>query len=455
MIFFLGAFAVAFFLPVFVRFGFELDLLFERPVSNTLAINFVAVCICLFSVRRIYKIPTSKSVFHTFVLVSVIYAFGFAIILNFRLEYSRYLIVFSYSALVTWLVVFQFVRSRFLKYQFAIIPTERTKGLLKIGGVDWHVLDSSEEFGESLNQLRNRILHSKGSEDSLIDKPRTSSWFESRHHGLVVDLRAEHSKEWERLFAEATLLGVPVYHYRQIEETLTGKTEIEHLSENSFGSILPDLRYLKLKSLIDILTAILLLPIILPLIAIVGLCVLIFDGGPIFYVQKRVGFRGVSFNAYKIRTMRTTRGAEAPEAHGGAQAEKSQDSNNDIENATTKERDQRITKIGTFLRTSRLDELPQVFNIIKGEMSWIGPRPEAEALSMHYEKNIPFYRYRHAVKPGISGWAQVSQGHVTSVDEVAEKLSYDLFYIKHVSPWLDLVVCLRTITTVLRGFGAK
>lgn len=145
------------------------------------------------------------------------------------------------------------------------------------------------------------------------------------------------------------------------------------------------------------------------------------------------------FRVYKFRTMTVDKVAEG-----------------DPRNlAMTKIGDARITRLGRFLRRTRIDELPQAINILRGEMSWIGPRPEALALSLWYEKELPFYRYRHIVKPGISGWAQVNQGHVVEVDDVLGKLHYDFYYIKNFSPWLDVVITLRTIRTVLTGFGAR
>jgi lipopolysaccharide/colanic/teichoic acid biosynthesis glycosyltransferase len=123
--------------------------------------------------------------------------------------------------------------------------------------------------------------------------------------------------------------------------------------------------------------------------------------------------------------------------------------------AITRERDDRITPIGRFLRKSRIDELPQIINVLRGEMSWIGPRPEAAILSRWYEEEIPFYRYRHIVRPGIAGWAQVCQGHVADVDEVRSKLHYDFYYIKQYSPWIDLLIVVRTIRTMMTGYGAR
>jgi lipopolysaccharide/colanic/teichoic acid biosynthesis glycosyltransferase len=154
--------------------------------------------------------------------------------------------------------------------------------------------------------------------------------------------------------------------------------------------------------------------------------------------QRRLGLSGKPIMVAKFRTMRVL---DAGEDERGS--------------AMTGHEDDRITRIGAFLRRSRIDELPQILNILKGEMSWIGPRPEALVLSSWYVGEIPFYRYRHVVRPGISGWAQVNQGHVAHVDEVHEKLQYDFFYIKYFSPWLDLLILFRTVKTMATGFGSK
>ena len=107
------------------------------------------------------------------------------------------------------------------------------------------------------------------------------------------------------------------------------------------------------------------------------------------------------------------------------------------------------------LRKYRIDELPQVLNIIKGDMSWIGPRPEAVVLSEEYQRHIPFYAFRHAVKPGISGWAAVMQGNVAEVEAATVKLQHDFFYIKNLSPWLDAYIASRTVWILLSGHGSK
>jgi lipopolysaccharide/colanic/teichoic acid biosynthesis glycosyltransferase len=123
--------------------------------------------------------------------------------------------------------------------------------------------------------------------------------------------------------------------------------------------------------------------------------------------------------------------------------------------AMTKKDDERVTRLGRFLRRTRIDELPQLFNILRGEMSWIGPRPEAIALSEWYQGELPFYSYRHIVRPGITGWAQVNQGHVTNLEDIGTKLQYDFYYIKNFSYWIDLLIVFRTFIVLVSGYGAK
>jgi len=117
--------------------------------------------------------------------------------------------------------------------------------------------------------------------------------------------------------------------------------------------------------------------------------------------------------------------------------------------------DMRVTRVGKFIRKTRIDELPQFFNILKGDMSLIGPRPEQRTFVEQFEKEIPFYAYRHVVRPGITGWAQVTQGYAADADETRIKLEHDFYYIKNFSLWLDILIVLKTIRTMLTGFGAR
>ena len=189
----------------------------------------------------------------------------------------------------------------------------------------------------------------------------------------------------------------------------------------------------QLKRMADLLVAALLLLITAPFMAVAALLIWLEDRGPVFYAQQRSGWLGRPFTVLKLRTM-TVQPADAPAEW-------------------TQVGDQRITAVGGVLRRVRLDELPQLLNVLNGEMSLIGPRPERPELEHQLELSIPHYRKRHWMRPGLSGWAQVCAPYASSIDDSDLKLSYDLYYLRHFSTWLDLVILFRTIKTVLKAGG--
>lgn len=292
--------------------------------------------------------------------------------------------------------------------------------------------------GGRVSELRDRPnqhrIESLGELEALIDSGEMEG-------SLVGDLHHDHPDEWERLFANAALRGIPVYHYRQILELETGQVRIDRLSENGLGSLIPNLPYMALKRAIDVLAVIVLAPVLIVMMAIIALIIKLDSKGSVLFIQERMGFRGEVFRMVKFRTM--------------CERDVGEDAFAQRQDAMTKADDNRITRIGRFLRKVRLDELPQAWNILRGEMSWIGPRPEATSLSEWYETEIPFYSYRHIVRPGLTGWAQVNQGHVTDLGDANAKLRYDFYYVKNISHWLDMLIALKTIRVVLGGFGAK
>ncbi|AMG74729.1 UDP-N-acetylgalactosamine-undecaprenyl-phosphate N-acetylgalactosaminephosphotransferase [Sphingopyxis granuli] len=258
---------------------------------------------------------------------------------------------------------------------------------------------------------------------------------------IVADLHHDHSAEWERAFATAALRGIGVYHYKQVWEAQTGMVRIEKLSENSLGSLIPSNSYAKMKRLIDVVLTVFILPFLLVPLLVAAVLIRLDSPGPVFFRQERIGYRGRPFDVLKFRTMRISTPAAADD--------------DPVHRAITRDGDDRITRVGRFLRQTRIDELPQLYNILRGEMSWIGPRPEARPLSEWYEREIPFYSYRHIVRPGVTGWAQVNQGHVAGISEVHDKLRFDFYYIKNFSMWIELVILFKTVLVVIRGFGAK
>ncbi|RUT30407.1 polyprenyl glycosylphosphotransferase [Arsenicitalea aurantiaca] len=395
-------------MPVFFRWGFDLEGWLLPLQVNTILASSVAIVLALLAQRQFTALPGVQE--HVFLMPTLLMSFLviFAMMFFLRIEYNRYLFPSSFAIALAWVLFAQTVARRYRPMRFAVVPGGDVSGLASARGVEWHKL----------------------TEPRL---PRVSL------SGIVVDLREDLAPEWERFIANCALAGTRVFHIKQLQESVAGRVEIEHLSENTLGSINPDAVYLSLKQAGDFLLALLVLIITLPVLVLIGLAIRIESPGPALFVQSRVGFRGQTFSMIKFRTMRV---AKVP-------------ASDPREAAMTRPDDDRITRLGRFLRRTRLDELPQIFNILRGEMSWIGPRPEAIALSQWYEREIPFYRYRHIVRPGISGWAQVNQGHVTAVDQILEKLHFDFYYIKNFSLWLDLLIVLRTLRIIVTGFGAR
>jgi exopolysaccharide biosynthesis polyprenyl glycosylphosphotransferase len=189
------------------------------------------------------------------------------------------------------------------------------------------------------------------------------------------------------------------------------------------------------KRLMDIILAIIGILMILPMLPFISLVIILDSGFPIFYLQKRMGRNGILYNIYKFRTMR-----QDAEANGQPQ--------------WAEENDSRTTRVGTILRKTHLDEFPQFMNVLKGEMSIVGPRAERPELVEWFQQHVPFYRARLLVRPGITGWAQVNQQYAATIDETIEKLEYDLYYIKHRSLGMDIRTMLRTPALIL-GFRGR
>lgn len=250
--------------------------------------------------------------------------------------------------------------------------------------------------------------------------------------GVVADLHRLDPKALP-LLAEAAFRGLPILHAANVYEGYTGRVPLE-LAEGLFALAERDRGlYPLFKRAWEVGLVLLLSPLALLVGFLVALAVYLDLGRPILFAQERVGLGGRVFRVYKFRTMRG-------EPREGAYAGEEQD---------------RITPLGRFLRRYRLDELPQLWNVLKGEMSLVGPRPEQRVLAEAYAREIPLYPLRHTVRPGLTGWAQVHQGYAEGKEETLVKLSYDLYYIKHLSFFLDLRILLRTVFVVLSGFRAR
>jgi lipopolysaccharide/colanic/teichoic acid biosynthesis glycosyltransferase len=397
---------LAVFLPWAVRYPFDAPAGDLVALNDSVAGTIFALVAGWYAFRRMSHYPGVRASYHILPSFAASYGTVLAVFFFARLDYSRLHFFFSFLLAALWYYVVYFKLQRQQSLSIGVVPYGDVDHLFEIEDVRW---------------------------TSLADPGDKKAPFDA----IVADLRFDIPDEWERFLADRALAGTLVMHVKQMEESLTGRVAIEHLSENNFGSLIPGIVYAKVKRAGDFALTLLAIPFLVPFLLLVALLIRLDSKGPVLFRQKRMGYGGRVFTMFKFRSMHVHAAEDARAA------------------AITQDDDHRVTRVGRHLRRFRIDELPQVINILKGEMSWIGPRPEAVALSDWYEAELPFYRYRHIVRPGITGWAQVKQGHVAHVEDVLWKLQYDFYYIKNFSFWLDLLIVARTIRTVLSGFGAR
>lgn len=251
---------------------------------------------------------------------------------------------------------------------------------------------------------------------------------------ILVSFTDSISAEWARALSRAMLAGSQVRHVGEYVEDVRGAVSLDHLEVEHLAGV-GLVSYRTVKRLVDIAAVVFLSPAVLALTLAGGLAVLVSMGWPVFFVQERVGLAGKPFRMWKLRTMLPPRPGEADRA--------------------AQPGDRRVTSVGAFLRRFRIDELPQVWNVLRGEMSLIGPRPEAVTFHDAYLCDVPQYAYRNLVRPGITGWAQVCAPPSANADEARRKLAYDLYYVKRMSMFLDFQIAIRTIWTVANGGGVR
>lgn len=256
---------------------------------------------------------------------------------------------------------------------------------------------------------------------------------------VVVSINGEIKGETFQTILDVQERGVEVTRMPIMYEELTQRVPIEHLETDwVIRSFVDQVRvsglYELLKRIMDILGGFVGTLIFLFIFPFIALAIILETGFPVFYTQPRLGKGAQAFNILKFRTMK-----QNAEADGLPKI--------------AEENDPRVTRIGAFLRKTRLDELPQFWTVLRGEMSLVGPRAERPELVAEYQRQIPFYRARLLVKPGLTGWAQINYGYVATVKETVVKLEYDLYYIKHRTLGMDFSIVLRTIGTVLRRTG--
>lgn len=372
---------------------------------NTLIAVAVSFLVIIVTLRRLGRFSGGAIMAHIAPAVTVVFLLAFAFLFFSRSPYSRPILLLAYMLALAWCYAAYFIGRKHRKLKLAVVPLGRASGM----------------------ESQQNVLVRQLSGPDLAGV---------RYDAVVADLEApDLGPQWERFLALCILSHLPVFHVRQMQETLTGRVEIDRLSENDVGSLLPSPLYSVCKRAIDIVGALLILPIVLPVMGLTAIAIRLDSPGPALFIQSRVGLGNRDFRIYKFRSMRVD-----SERYGARLAASGDD---------------RITHVGAFIRKTRLDELPQLWNVLKGDMSLIGPRPEQRVFVDQFDQEIPFYIYRHVVRPGITGWAQVLQGYASDADETRIKIQHDFYYIKHFSLWLDVLILFKTVRIVLTGWGAR
>ena len=297
------------------------------------------------------------------------YALIATLLLLLRLDYSRVQFLGSGLLVLLWMSSVAHFRTHSLARIYVVMPQASIAEMPVVNSCRWLNFDEAQ---------RRRL----------------------RVDAIVTDLNADFDKGQLALLAEAAISGVPVLDRRYMVELLTGRTPLRGLTPNEFGALLPSRQYLVLRRAVELGLTVLLLPAIVPILLVVAFLVWMDSPGPVFFMQTRIGRRGEPFKMIKFRTM--FHGAVGP--------------------GFTQAHDPRITRLGSFLRKYRLDELPQTFNILGGDMSWVGPRPEAESLDRGYVRNIEHFALRGIVRPGVTGWAQINQDYGYAHERMRSKL---------------------------------
>ena len=249
---------------------------------------------------------------------------------------------------------------------------------------------------------------------------------------VLIDGATHHSAEWSHFLTRLLMIGVEVTPWQKYMETRLRKVDVENFDILHLSYSTSQILYSRAKRILDVAAAVVLAPLALVLCGLIAGYIWLLDGGPVIFRQPRRGYGGSTFTLYKFRTMYKNSGDRQVQAN-----------------------DSRILPGCRFLRLMRLDELPQLVNILRGEMSWIGPRPVSLPIAEELEASFPQYAHRQLVLPGLTGWAQVSHQYAGNTEEEMEKLAYDLYYIKELSFDLDLLILFKTAHILLSRRGAR
>lgn len=413
-------------------------------ISNSLVYVWFIVLLVYFllfgEIFQLYNLKVSnnrflvvRSVFITASVTTIIYVFSPFVTPS--LPANRLQIIYFFLLIALPVIVWRFLyiwilfSPKYFKTIVVIGHSSRAEKLIELiqlknfhniaTYVSNEKIDGLSNFNDANTVDLLELVHSNLASEIII----STSGFSSE---TIMNL----NKQLILLFEE----GVNIKSFETYYEEVTNRVPKEYLDYNFYKNINfsknNDNRFYHFtQRVFDILISIIGILFFVGILPLICIANLIGNRGPLFYIQERVGFKGKSFRIFKLRSM-----IKNAEKDGAVWAQKN---------------DKRITSFGKFLRTTRLDEFPQFINILKGEMSMIGPRPERPEFVHDLEKKIPFYAIRHVIRPGLTGWAQVNFPYANTIEEQETKLRYDLYYIKERNSFLDFKILIKTISTIL------
>ena len=431
-------FALGFFLYLLANLG---------SISVVKFIPFAVTTLCIWQVtiyafggydyNKIFKIS------HNFKLLvaSGIVAIGITTVFSYLYPHQFTTYTFHYITLL-FLAIFYLVRLSFTKAVSARLPEKN----ILIYGASWAGIEVVKLLEEH-KYLKTNIVGFIDDDEKKVQRRFEGIKVLGDHSKLLkivedynidaVVFAITKTRHDQVLYAKSALekMDIDTLEMPDLYENISGRVPVMHVN-NTWHDFYVSLKHRQpylMYRVYNIFLASLFTLIFLPVIPLVALAIRLTSKGPIIYSQKRIGIKEKIFTLYKFRTMRID-----AEKFGAVFA---------------KENDPRLTPVGGFLRKTRLDEIPQLINVFRGEMNFVGPRPERPKFVKQFNKDIPFYRSRHQVAPGLTGWAQVMMGYANTADGTLKKLQYDLYYIKNRNIFLDLLILLKTVQVVLTRKG--
>jgi sugar transferase (PEP-CTERM system associated) len=409
-------FSIVFYTLSFYTFGlYNLNNVFRSTAFLTRFLVALFLGTALISMTY-YLLPSWRSATRTIFLMNMIFSGAFTFL--WRLAFQNY---FS----LQWKPLRVVIVGAGISGKTIVEILKHNKGFEVLGFVDDDVEKHNKKIGAT-----SVLGSSKGLLQLAADK---------QIDAVVVAITHEKKTDLLRNLLEVKLKGIEIYDMPAVYEEITGKIPVAHLREGwvvyAPFSGLGNNMYINVKRYIDVVVSVIGLIIGFPIMLIIAIWIKFDSPGHVLFRQKRVGLNDKIYTIRKFRSMVTN-----AEENGAVWA---------------KEHDSRVTRLGRFLRKTRLDELPQLWNVLAGDMSFIGPRPERPEFVCDLKKEIPFYSLRHTIKPGLTGWAQVNFKYSASKEDTMEKIQYDLFYLKNLSFLLDLQIVLKTINVVMFREGAR